>query len=887
MSNLRALASIVLPCLLFTLNWGATNAQYHNFYDEHKTEKLTWCTMNREEQWKCKNFTVALERDRALFEDDFFNVSCYQAFDKDECIIMIDQEKAHITSLDPGEVFQAGRYNSLVPILQETYEGGFKNYYAVAVIKSGTMSDVYSIRDLRGKQACFAGVGSQAGWTIPIHRLLKDGFMEIVDCNNHVKSAINFFGKSCAVNSLVNKNNPIGDNSDKLCNLCTGVVPGGKCTAQDPYAGFEGAFRCLLEVGDVAFLKHTTVKEMVSSKEFKSVTEDRFELLCPDGQKRPLGDYRQCNWGLVPSNAIVVSSAKTTDERKRIERFLLKSVELYSTKPLGDVQQQSNDPYDQGNRYDNRYDTRYDNRYDTNRYDSTPRYNDYGNPGNPGSPYSNDRFGGFGGSRYDSNRAFGGYDDPFRTTTRSTTTTTTTRRPFGFYDNPFGVRNQTDQDRDGNQTLYERFELFDSERYGSKINLMFSDITRTFASIKEEEQNFGGYLGDNLEIIMGVRMCPVGRMTLCVTSDAEMEKCVKMKTALKAQLIKPEMICYKGHSHINCMQAIASGVADVSVLDVSDVYTGGLRYELIPFLSEVYNLGQPEYYVVAIAKEEDPSTELTYLKGKYTCHSGINTAAGWVYPLAYLISNGWIRPYGCDSIRAAAEYFSKSCVPGALSAEYNTGIPYDNMCDLCHGSSYRYCRRDASEDYYGHTGAFRCLVEGGGHVAFAKHTTVSENTGGKRREWWARNTLNDDFQLLCPDGTRGRLKDYHTCNLGKVKANAVVTRGGAGYNETQINAYINLFTYAQQFYGRKEQDAFSFSMFYSYPPYHDLIFQDATRQLKVVEPKDRRYDRYVGKDFMRARRITDCLAGGSQITINRMQIALITVLTILSARILL
>lgn len=65
---------------------------------------------------------------------------------------------------------------------------------------------------------------------------------------------------------------------------------------------------------------------------------------------------------------------------------------------------------------------------------------------------------------------------------------------------------------------------------------------------------------------------------------------------------------------------------------------------------------------------------------------------------------------------------------------------------------HRYCRRDASEDYYGHTGAFRCLVEGGGDVAFVKHTTVMENTGGKRREWWARNTLNDDFELLCPDG---------------------------------------------------------------------------------------------------------------------------------------
>lgn len=92
--------------------------------------------------------------------------------------------------------------------------------------------------------------------------------MEITDCNNHVKTAISFFGKSCAVNSLVNKYNPIGDNSDKLCSLCIGKVPGGKCTPTDPYAGFEGAFRCLLEAGDIAFLKHTTVNEMIESKQF-------------------------------------------------------------------------------------------------------------------------------------------------------------------------------------------------------------------------------------------------------------------------------------------------------------------------------------------------------------------------------------------------------------------------------------------------------------------------------------------------------------------------------------------------------------------------------------------------------------------------------------------
>ena len=57
-----------------------------------------------------------------------------------------------------------------------------------------------------------------------------------------------------------------GDNSDKLCKLCIGKVPGEWCSSADPYFGFEGAFRCLAEnAGEVAFLKHTTVEEMTTN----------------------------------------------------------------------------------------------------------------------------------------------------------------------------------------------------------------------------------------------------------------------------------------------------------------------------------------------------------------------------------------------------------------------------------------------------------------------------------------------------------------------------------------------------------------------------------------------------------------------------------------------
>lgn len=96
-----------------------------------------------------------------------------------------------------------------------------------------------------------------------------------------------------------------------------------------------------------------------------------------------------------------------------------------------------------------------------------------------------------------------------------------------------------------------------------------------------------------------------------------------LKTAMKAQLLKPEMICYNGHSQMNCMQSIKSGLADVAMMDAGDIYTAGLTFDLVPIISEVYNLGKPEYYVVAVSKEDDPSTDLTYLKGlKFVLYTG-------------------------------------------------------------------------------------------------------------------------------------------------------------------------------------------------------------------------------------------------------------------------
>ncbi|XP_073969990.1 transferrin 2 [Rhodnius prolixus] len=795
--------------LLLTLQ-NISGAYIDQVLEKGKEFKLNWCTIGLEEFKKCNTFSQNVQRDLTSFGSDYLEVGCVNGSSKEDCMQLVEDEVASVTALDAGEVFTGGRYYSLVPILQQLYTGNQRNYYAVALIKKGTLHDVTNLRHLRGKKACFPGVGTLAGWILVLDMLIKKGGLEIIDCNNHVKNAINYFGPSCAVNSLHDKYNPIGDNSDKLCKLCVGKVPGGKCTNADPFAGFTGAFRCLLEAGEVAFLKHTTVTELTSRRiEFPTISKDDFELLCTDGSKRSVEQYEECNWGLVPSAAVVTTSAKTMKVRRIYQRFLQRAVEVY-----GGNSTLKNQTYFVRNR--------------------DPYGRDYTQ-----APFTNRDI--YNRDDYTNSKVNNNYRNTFSNNISFTSSLS-----------PDNVYNQT-------------FNLFESvPRYGRVHNLLFEDNAEHLMALDESRQTYASYLGDRLDIILAIRDCPVRIMSLCVTSEPELEKCLKMKSALRAQLLKPELTCYKGHSHIHCMQAIRKGDSDVAVLDAGDVYTAGLRFNLIPFISEIYNLPTPEYYVVAVAKEEDPSTEIHYLRGKNTCHGGINTAAGWVIPMAYLLTNGWMRSYGCDSMRAAAEYFSKSCVPGALSTEYNTGPPYDNMCHLCRGRSYRYCRRDASEDYYGYTGALQCLVEGGGNVAFVKHTTVHESTDGKRREWWARNALIQDFQLLCSDGTRTSMDKYMDCNLGKVKSNAIVTRGGEAYNLTEINAYINLFIYAQQFYGRKDQDDFNFAMFYSKPPYADLIFQDAATQLAIIPPSQRWYSTYLGKDFMRAKRIVDCYASAWQ-----------------------
>ncbi|CAH2244764.1 jg22216, partial [Pararge aegeria aegeria] len=561
---------------------------------------VSWCTTSVLEQKKCLKLSQTAMQDKGLFGRDYIDIQCKQAFDTEECMTWVDRGEASLLALDAGEVYVAGRFHSLVPIIQELYGRGEPYQYAVAVVKKGGLPAVQAgsgLHGLRGARACFPGVGALAGWVMPIHVLMREGGLKVTDCNNHVKSAIQYFGESCAPNSLKDMYNPIGDNPDQLCKLCAGGA-GVRCTLADPHAGYEGALKCLLADGggEIAFVRDTTIQHtLMSQRILGGVSEDRFELVCRDGSRMPVQEWERCNWGRVPADAVVTSSAATVKQRKKYQNLLLKFLELYGEpNPLNKISNrtldfQARDPY--GNLV-------------TSTTPPSQRYYD---------PYRPDQ-------TVDNSRQFDNKQEGLS--------------PFKARLDPSG------------RPIELPFQLFKS---GDTTDLLLQDATINFRVIKEDQQAANHllnneFVGDQAEkAVMGIRDCPVKRATLCVTSEPEMDKCVKMRVAMKAAFLSPTLVCWRAHSARHCERAIAEGTSDFAIFDAADMLHAAYRHRLVPFMQEVYSSGNNWYYAVAVAKEQDPDTDLTYLRGKNTCHTGIGMAAGWIYPLAYLISNGWIR----------------------------------------------------------------------------------------------------------------------------------------------------------------------------------------------------------------------------------------------------
>uniref|UniRef100_A0A3Q2GEA8 Serotransferrin n=1 Tax=Cyprinodon variegatus TaxID=28743 RepID=A0A3Q2GEA8_CYPVA len=327
------------------------------------------------------------------------------------------------------------------------------------------------------------------------------------------------------------------------------------------------------------------------------------------------------------------------------------------------------------------------------------------------------------------------------------------------------------------------------------------------------------------------------KMRWCTISDPEHRKCAELAKALVA-VLPPAAVaafarlsCVQASSTADCIDKIKANRADIVALDAGEVYSAVKQFDLVAIAKEVYNDGS---CILSVAVVTNRSLDIRSLQGLRSCHSGAQWTTGWSLPLGFLLSRNYLswskeNPLSLD----VGSFFRASCVPGAA-----TMAPH--LCTLCQGQrSYvrqknYFCETSHNEPFYNNQGALRCLRRGAGDVAFVDHLSLESIDESEQ----------DNFRLLCPDGTQAPLSHYRNCNLGRGPGGGMVTR-------RNFRKVVRKFVSTMQMqFGRQGKERQRFQLFNSsLSGESDLLLRDVTDKL-VVLPDDMDVSQMMGLDYV-------------------------------------
>lgn len=279
------------------------------------SQRVKWCAVGQQERTKCDQWSAV--SGGAL--------ACATEETPEDCIAATMKGEADAMSLDGGFAYVAG-HCGLVPVLAENYlsthssgrlgskcvNAPLEGYYVVAVVKKSDVGITW--KSLQGKKSCHTAVGTSEGWNVPMGLI----YNQTGSCKFDA-----FFSRSCA---------PGSDPDSPLCALCVGGNnPAHMCAANNAegYHGSSGALRCLVEKGDVAFMKHPTVLQNTDGKNpepwAKGLKHEDFELLCLDGTRKPVTEAQSCHLARVPNRAVF----SRKDKADFVRRILFNQQELF------------------------------------------------------------------------------------------------------------------------------------------------------------------------------------------------------------------------------------------------------------------------------------------------------------------------------------------------------------------------------------------------------------------------------------------------------------------------------------------------------------------------------------------------------------------------------
>ncbi|XP_029308597.1 LOW QUALITY PROTEIN: transferrin-a [Cottoperca gobio] len=385
------------------------------------------------------------------------------------------------------------------------------------------------------------------------------------------------------------------------------------------------------------------------------------------------------------------------------------------------------------------------------------------------------------------------------------------------------------------------FDLFSSVDYAPYKDLMFKDSAVRLVQVPANTDSFL-YLGSEyISVVRSLKKESVSPayqgIKWCAVGHAETAKCdIWSINSLGVGTTSIE--CQSGATVEECLKKIMENEADAMAVDGGQVYVAG-KCGLVPAMVEQYTEGMcsfpgataSSYYAVAVVKKNSGLTWAN-LKGTKSCHTGFGRTAGWNIPMGQIYK----ETQDCNF----ANFFNSGCAPGSA--------PDSPFCKNCIGSGMLVgdqfkCKPSSEERYYGYAGAFRCLVEDAGNVAFIKHTIVAENSDGNGQATWSRNVNSNDYELICPGKAAVPVNQFTSCNLALVPAHAVVTR-------PEIHHEVVRILKEQQIkFGSNGTDS-TFRMFNS-DSGKNLLFKDSTKCLQEVAAGTS-YNSFLGPDYMNA-----------------------------------